>query len=77
MANFNQFLQVKSNDTFDDSSDVVQLFRLVAGDDMEIDWNELQNVLNTSFQSGEYVRYFYCLDLDCCTGTSFIKSHTV
>uniref|UniRef100_A0A0N8B608 Calpain-3 n=1 Tax=Daphnia magna TaxID=35525 RepID=A0A0N8B608_9CRUS len=42
--------QVKSNDTFDDSSDVVQLFRRVAGVDMEIDWVELQNVLNTSFQ---------------------------
>lgn len=42
--------KVKSNDTFDDSSDVVQLFRRVAGVDMEIDWVELQNVLNTSFQ---------------------------
>ncbi|XP_032781141.1 calpain-B isoform X2 [Daphnia magna] len=44
------FYHVKSNDTFDDSSDVVQLFRRVAGVDMEIDWVELQNVLNTSFQ---------------------------
>ncbi len=46
-------LQVKSNDNYDDSSDVLQLFRRVAGSDMEIDWLELQNVLNSSFQRGE------------------------
>lgn len=59
MEIFDNYLQVKSNDTFDDSSDVVQLFRRVAGVDMEIDWVELQNVLNTSFQRGKYSRFFY------------------
>jgi len=41
---------VRSQEDFDDSSDVVQLFRASAGTDMEIDWLELQKVLNTCFQ---------------------------
>jgi hypothetical protein len=68
------YLQVKSNDTFDDSSDVVQLFRRVAGVDMEIDWVELQNVLNTSFQRGKYYRFFNHQHLDCCTGFVYARS---
>lgn len=37
-------------DQVDDSSDAVQVFRQAAGSDMEIDWIELQNVLNACFR---------------------------
>jgi len=41
---------------------------------MEIDWVELQNVLNTSFQRGKYFRYFNYPHLDCCTGFVYARS---
>lgn len=54
MQIFCHILQVKCNEFVDDSSDVVQLFRRVAGADLEVDWTELQNVLNSSFKRGKY-----------------------
>jgi calpain len=53
---------VKSSEDFDDSSDVSQLFRRAAGSDMEIDWTELQKVLNSSFQRGKYSFLFILFD---------------
>ena len=44
--------QVKGQEDFDDSSQVGQIFRRSAGSDLEIDWTELQRVLNACFQSG-------------------------
>jgi len=44
---------VKGEET-DESSDVAQLFRRAAGADMEIDWMELQKVLNSSFQRRKF-----------------------
>lgn len=39
-------------DMFDDTSDIGRLFRMSAGADLEIDWTELQKVLNSVFQRG-------------------------
>ena len=53
LPNYSYFLlQVKGKEDFDEQSDVGQLFRRAAGADMEIDWTELQKVLNASFQRG-------------------------
>jgi len=38
---------------FDEECPVWQLFVEAAGEDMEIDWEELQRILNTCFEQGK------------------------
>jgi len=42
--------QVKGQEDFDDDSEVGRIFRLAAGSDMELDWLELQRILNACFK---------------------------
>lgn len=55
-------LKVRGQEEFDDDSEVALIFRHAAGSDMEIDWQELQRILNAYFKRGETVIHLsYCL----------------
>ena len=47
-------------DQFDNNSSAVQIFRQCAGADLEIDWVELQNILNSCFRRGKVLQSIVC-----------------
>jgi len=58
---------VRGQEEFDDDSEVALIFRHAAGSDMEIDWQELQRILNAYFKRDENLEFeFEGFSKDVC-----------